>query len=104
MKPSLPDNLHFVNASYKSMHGLIKSDWSVRTPSEKKSDKTFEWTVSIPANTSAIVYIPAKSVNDVMEAGKELAKAEGVQSVKWENGLAIVQIGSGEYKFTSQIK
>jgi hypothetical protein len=39
-----------------------------------------------------------------MESGKELLKAEGVQSVKWENGSAIVQIGSGEYKFISQIK
>jgi len=97
MKPSLPDDLHFVTASYKSMHGLIASDW-------KKNDKTLEWTISIPANTSATVYIPAKSVNDVMESGKELSKAEGVQSVKWENGSAIVQIGSGQYKFVSQIK
>jgi hypothetical protein len=34
----------------------------------------------------------------------ELSKAEGVQSVKWENGLAIAQIGSGQYKFISKIK
>ena len=97
MKPSLPDNLQFVNASYKSMHGLINSNW-------KKNDKTFEWTISIPANTSATVYIPARSINDVMESGMKFSKAEGVQSAKWENGSAIVQIGSGEYKFISQIK
>jgi alpha-L-rhamnosidase len=97
MKPSLPDDLHFVNASYKSMHGLIKSDW-------KKNDKAFQWIISIPANTSATVYIPARSIADVMESGKELSKAEGVQLIKWENGLAIVQIGSGQYKFISQIK
>jgi len=97
MKPSLPDDLHFVNASYKSMHGLIVSNW-------KKNDKTFEWTISIPANTFATVYIPAKSLSEVMESGMELSKAEGVQSVKWENGSVIVQIGSGQYKFISQIK
>lgn len=97
MKPSLPDNLDFVTASYKSMHGLIKSDW-------KKNDKTFDWAISIPANTSATVYIPARSINDVLESGKELSKAEGMQVVKWENGSAIVQIGSGQYKFISQIK
>jgi hypothetical protein len=39
-----------------------------------------------------------------MESGKELTKAEGVQSVKWENGSAIVQVGSGQYNFKSQIK
>jgi len=97
MKPSLPDDLQFVNASYKSMHGLIESNW-------KKYDKAFEWIISIPANTSATVYIPSKSVNDVMESGKDLSKAEGVQSVKWENGSAILQIGSGQYKFVSQTK
>ena len=97
MKPSLPDNLHFVNASYKSMHGPINSDW-------KKDDKTFEWTISIPANTSATVYIPARSLSDILESEKELSKAEGVQAVKWEKGSAIVQVGSGQYKFISQIK
>jgi len=97
MKPSLPDDLHFVNASYKSMHGLIKSDL-------KRNEKTFEWSISIPANTFATVYIPARSLNDVMESGMELSKAEGVQSVKWENGSAIVQIGSGQYNFISQLK
>jgi alpha-L-rhamnosidase len=79
------------------MHGLIKSEW-------KKNIDKFEWNISVPANSSAMVYIPAKSLSDVMESGKELSKAEGVQSVKWENGSAIVQIGSGEYKFVSQIK
>ena len=97
MKPSLPDNLHFVNASYKSLHGPIESSW-------KKNDKTFEWSVSIPANTSATVYIPAKSLSDVMESGEELSKADGVKPIKWENGSAIVQIGSGRYNFVSQIK
>jgi alpha-L-rhamnosidase len=97
MKPSLPDNLQFVNASYKSMHGLIKSDW-------KKNDKIFEWTISVPANTSATVYIPAGSLRDVMESGKELFNAEGVESVKFENNTTIVTIGSGDYKFVSKIK
>ena len=97
MKPSLPDDLHFVNASYKSINGEIKSNW-------KKNAEIFEWTISIPANTSATVYIPSRSLSDVMESGKELSKTEGAQSVKWENGSAIVQIGSGQYKFISHIK
>jgi alpha-L-rhamnosidase len=97
MKPSLPSGLEFVNASYNSLHGLIKSAW-------KNNTDKFEWTVTIPANTSAVIYIPAKSINEVAESGQDLSKAEGVQSVKWENGSAIVQVGSGQYKFTSKIK
>jgi len=86
------------------MDGAKHKSWSKRTPSEKKNDKTFEWTISIPANTSATVYIPARSLSDVMESGKDISKAEGVQSVKFENDAAVVQLGSGEYKFVSKIK
>ncbi len=97
MKPSLPDKLNFVDASYKSLHGLIKSNW-------KKNGKIFEWIISIPANTSATVHIPAISVNDVVESGMVLSKVNGVQEVKWEKGKAIVKIASGTYQFKSIIK
>ena len=96
MKPNLPAGLEFVNASYNSMHGLIKSAW------QKNVDK-FEWNVTIPANSSAVVHIPARSANDIMESGMEISKAEGVQSVKFENGIAIIHVGSGEYKFVSKL-
>jgi alpha-L-rhamnosidase len=97
MKPSLPDKLNFVNASYKSLYGLIKSNW-------KKNDQTFEWTISIPANTSATIYIPARSADNVLESGKALAGADGILETKWENGKAVVKIASGEYQFKSQLK
>ncbi|MEI9955938.1 MAG: family 78 glycoside hydrolase catalytic domain [Ferruginibacter sp.] len=63
MKPSLPDGLTFVNATYKSVYGEIKSNW-------KNSNNIFEWNITIPANTSATIYVPAKSAADVMESGK----------------------------------
>jgi len=98
MKPTLPDGLSFVNASYKSTYGLIKSNW-------KQNGDKFEWNISIPANSSAIIYIPARTLADVMESGKAVsAKAEGIYEMKWENGKAILQIGSGDYQFASIIK
>lgn len=97
MKPNLPTGLDFVNASYKSMHGLIKSEW-------KKSADQFEWKVSIPANSTAVIHVPARSLADIQESGVEVAKVEGIKSVKWESGSAIIHVGSGEYKFTSKIK
>jgi len=97
MKPSVPDELQFVNAAYKSVYGIIKSEW-------KKNEQTFEWHISIPANTTATVYIPAKSLSDVLESGNVLAKAEGVSDMKWENGKAVIHIASGNYTFKSQMK
>ena len=79
------------------MHGLIKSEW-------KKNVAQIEWKITVPANSSATVYIPAKSLTDVIESGVDVSKAEGVLSVKFENEIAIVQVGSGDYKFVSKIK
>ena len=97
MKPSLPGDLQFVNASYKSMYGVIKSSW-------KKTNGTFEWDITIPANTSATIYIPAKSAVDVMESGKALTGLEGLQLVKWEKGVAVITVGSGDYQFKSTMQ
>ena len=96
MKPAFPDDLHFVNASYKSGYGLIKSSW-------KKNDEIMEWNISIPANTSARIFIPAKSMDDVTESGKPLSNAENVQIINWKEGAAIVEISSGDYQFKSKM-
>jgi alpha-L-rhamnosidase len=97
MKPALPDDLLFVNASYKSSYGLIKSNW-------EKNDGIMEWNVSIPANTSARISIPSKSIDDIMESGRLLSNAENVQIINWKDGAAIVEIPSGDYQFKSKIK
>ncbi|MEO7309962.1 MAG: glycoside hydrolase family 78 protein [Chitinophagaceae bacterium] len=94
MKPELPDGLRFVNASYKSPYGNIVSHW------EKDAGK-FSWDITIPANTSATVYMPASSQNTVRENGKAVVDAEGVRFIKMEDGYAVFEIGSGKYSFHS---
>lgn len=59
MRPMPVDNLDFVNASYNSPYGVIKSEW-------KKTGDKFYWKVSIPANTTAVLYIP---YGDTVEVG-----------------------------------
>lgn len=97
MKPRVINELGWVNASYQSLYGEVRSDWFIK-------EGMLEWIIKIPANTTAELHIPSLSVNDVMESGKELQKSDGVQSVKWENGEAVVLIGSGQYKFVSKTK
>jgi alpha-L-rhamnosidase len=96
MKPCFPQGLSFVNASYNSVHGMIKSEW-------KKTGNTLEWKVVVPANTTALLYVPARSVDDITEAGKTVSSPGDAQVIKWENNIATIQIGSGEYHFTSQL-
>ena len=95
MKPEPVQGLDFVNASYHSIHGLIKSNW-------KKESGNFHWNITIPANTTAIVYIPAKSVEAVTESVQKASAAKGVKFIKMENGRALFEIGSGNYVFEAK--
>jgi len=96
IKPILVGDLKWVKGSYQTISGLISTEW-------KRDNETFSLDVSIPANTLATVYIPAKKENDVQESGKFASKAEGVKFLRIENGSAIYEVVSGEYKFVSKM-
>ncbi|WP_245222063.1 alpha-L-rhamnosidase [Pedobacter kyungheensis] len=89
MKPEIVTGLDHVNASYQSSYGLIKSDYT------KNTDK-FTWKVSIPANTSATLYIPAKNKQAVTE---NLGSIKDLKFIKLEKDRAIYEVGSGDYEF-----
>jgi len=95
MKPSFEVDLSFANTSYDSPYGKIISSW-------KKENGQLKWNITIPANTHAMVYVPAKSKDDVLESGKLSSTSGGVQFVKMEHGRAVFEIGSGNYLFTIQ--
>ena len=58
--------------------------------------------VTVPANTAAMVYVPAKDPAGVTESGKPLAQAEGVKLLRTEGGAAVVSVGGGTYRFESK--
>ncbi|RKD89886.1 alpha-L-rhamnosidase [Mangrovibacterium diazotrophicum] len=96
MKPQLIEGLDSVNASYKSPYGTIASSWT-------KTKKKFEWSISVPANTSALVSIPASSLNDIKESGKAIAGNAAFNVVKTEDGRVVLEVGSGSYHWTSKL-
>jgi len=87
-------DLQFVKASHRSPYGLIASDW-------RREGDVFRWNISVPANTTATVYVPAKRVESVTEGGKAADRAAGVQFLRTEQGRAVLKVGSGEYSFQS---
>ncbi|MCW3093760.1 MAG: alpha-L-rhamnosidase [Ferruginibacter sp.] len=96
MKPEIVDGLYFVNASYKSTYGNIKSHWV-----KDSARKNFNWQITIPANTKAIIYIPASSLDDITENAQSVKGANGITFLKMEDGNAVFEIGSGSYFFES---
>ena len=87
MEPVFPDGLDYVNASYNSVSGMIKSSW-------KRDGDKLEWKVTVPANTSAVVRIPK------MFNAKPVSQ-EGIHGMNETEDSTIVEIGSGEYVFKS---
>jgi alpha-L-rhamnosidase len=94
MQPTPVDGLSFVKASYQSVHGLIKSEW-------KNDIGRFTWNLTVPANTTAILYIPASGEKNIMEGGKPLTPADGIRFLRMEGKKAVLEVGSGTYTFTS---
>ena len=92
IRPQPADGLSWVKASYRSPHGLIATEW-------KTEGDRFTLDVTIPANTTAKVYVPADDPARVTESGKPAAEAEGVKLVGTEAGSVVYEVGAGEYRF-----
>jgi alpha-L-rhamnosidase len=87
MKPTPVGDLKFVKATHESPYGLIRSEWH-------RDGKKLDWQIQIPANTTATVYVPTTSLKAVT--------TKGVKALRFENGRAIFELGSGNYHFLSE--
>lgn len=89
MEPVFPEKLTHVNASYESPYGTIGSSW-------KRDGNKLVWNITVPANTTATVKLPAKF------GAKIDASLPGVRSVKEAGGSLIVELGSGAFTLQSE--
>lgn len=89
MKPYPVKGLDFINASYNSVYGLIKSNW-------KKENGTFKWDITIPCNTTAKVYVPCVA-EDFDDSMKHRIQNMGTKYLELKDGYAIFQFPSGSY-------
>lgn len=96
IEPQPGGGFTYTNASYDSIYGKIASDWKIK-------DKKFTLNVTIPANTTATIHVPAANAESVKEGGRDATKVEGVRFLYVENGKAVFAVGSGTYNFTSQL-
>ena len=77
------------------MYGAIRSHWRI-------SNGEFVLDVEIPVNTTATVFVPAGSAEDVTESGQSAKQSKGVEFQGMEGGAAVFKVGSGQYTFTSR--
>ncbi len=93
-KPDLIMGLNNASVAYESMYGTVSSSWKIESGS-------YNWTLKVPANATAAIYVPAISEKFVKESGKDAVNAEGVKFIKMENDRAVFEIQSGTYTFVS---
>jgi len=58
----------------------------------------------IPANTTATIDLPTSIPGEITESGRPLADAEAVKLQRTEDGRAVVEVGSGTYRFVSSLR
>ncbi|MFW6303001.1 MAG: family 78 glycoside hydrolase catalytic domain [Candidatus Sumerlaeota bacterium] len=83
-----------VDAVYASINGPIECSW-------KRNKQNFKMTVDIPANVTALIYVPATMKSKVTESGKPAEKAEGLELKLFYGEAAIFEAESGHYEFES---
>ncbi|MCX5684349.1 MAG: glycoside hydrolase family 78 protein [Planctomycetota bacterium] len=95
IRPRLGGRLTHAKAVYHAITGEIASAWRL-----EGGAVTLD--VTLPANTTATVYVPAKSAADVSESGQPAAEAEGVKFLRMEGDAAVYAVGAGRYTFVSR--
>jgi len=90
--PSVDDRLTSARTVYAGIRGKITSEW-------RKDGDNLLVNVTIPANTTASVSLPAKSAAAITEGGRPLEKAEGVKHLRTEGGRTLLAVESGSYTF-----
>jgi alpha-L-rhamnosidase len=78
------------SGEYESVYGKIKTQWST------DPGKSFSLKVTVPANTSATIYLPEIPNAHLTEGGAP------VRGVTQENGAYVINSGSGSYDFEVQ--
>lgn len=94
IKPAFETGVEWATGHYDSVRGRIGVDW-------KQTGIGVNLSVSIPANSSATVFIPATDVTSVTESGVPAVQSEGVKFLRMDKGRAVFEVASGRYAFSA---
>ena len=96
IRPRPAREVTWCKAGYDSIRGRIVSDW-------KCDGNKFTLAVTIPANTTATVFVPASGPEVVTESGRPASQSAGVTRLRSEPAAVVYHVDSGSYTFASLI-
>lgn len=86
-----------VDSYYDSLYGRIVSKWS-------KEGGQLSLEISIPANTSALLYLRGINQSSLLETGKSLKKSEGISIEVKDAAFIALRLSAGDYKFSADMQ
>ena len=92
INPEPVGDINAAKGSIETLYGTISSDW-------KKDGNNFLLSVEIPANATAVVYLPTTDASKISEGKSAIATNRNVRIVGIENGKTKLRVGSGRYHF-----
>ncbi len=93
IRPRPGGGLTWAKGSYHSIRGKIEVSW------QQPAADAFSLDVTIPPGVAAVVYVPARDAARVSEGAGPASRAAGVTFVKMDDGAAVFEVGSGQYRF-----
>lgn len=97
IQPKIGGNLEYAKTSFVSIHGRIATGWKIDAD-------TFVLNVTIPANTTAFVYVPTIDVESILIDGLKVDDTKYVKFLRIEDNAAVYMVDSGNYSFVSKIR
>lgn len=94
IQPHLGGNITYANADLNTGYGTAAVHW-------KKDNGIFTMDVTIPANTTARVYLPASASDHLKEGEKNVSEVSGIKVIGKEGTYVLVEVGSGTYHFSA---
>ncbi|WP_340114667.1 family 78 glycoside hydrolase catalytic domain [Maribellus mangrovi] len=86
IEPQVVGGIKNTDTSFETPYGTVVSSW-------KDDKETFRLEVSIPVNSDAIIILPAKNREEILQDGEKLQEAD----IEYQNNSATIKVGSGSY-------
>jgi alpha-L-rhamnosidase len=95
LRPNPVGDLSWVEATYDALPGKISVRWS-------RKDEDFQLKATVPANTTATIFVPAREGTAVSEGGGPAEKQSGVTFLRRDGDREIYGLEAGSYVFESR--
>jgi len=85
--------------SFTQLEARLKTNYGEAVSGWKISNQLLILEISIPVNSSALIYLPSSDLSAITENGVPLSGHKDLTLQGTENGKIVVKAGSGQYRF-----